>query len=1190
MICSSCNTVNEAGRKFCGNCGARLAVSCPSCGSPNSPGTRFCGECGTLLTDGPTAAAADGTAAGDPAASDPAASNAATPRDQAERRLVSVLFADLVGFTTLSEARDAEAVRDLLSRYFERASAIVQEYGGTVEKFIGDAVMAVWGTPTAHEDDAERSVRAALDLVEAVRRLGQEMDADLQLRAGVLSGEAAVTVGATNQGMVAGDLVNTASRLQSAAAPGSVLVGEATYRAASGAISFEPAGDRDLKGKAAPVAAYRALRVVAKRGGIGRSDQLEAPFVGRTAELRLLKDFHAATGEERRPRLVSIMGQGGIGKSRLVWEFQKYLDGVTEVAYWHYGRSPAYGEGITFWALAEMVRGRAGIVEGEDPTQARAKLSSTLDEFVTDAAERQWIEPRLLQLLGLEETSGANRERETLFTAWRTFFERIAERGTVLLVFEDLQWADAGLLDFIDHVLDWSRDRPLYLITLARPELLERRPDWGAGRRNFTSLLLDPLDDDAMRELLRGLVPGLPDSVVDGILERAEGIPLYAVETVRMLLDEGRIERIGDSFQPVGDAQPLSIPATLQGLIAARLDGLDPADRSLLQAASVMGKTFSLDAAADVSGEDRDALTSRLRSLVRRELLTLEADPRSPERGQYGFVQGLIREVAYGGLGRRDRRRLHLAAARHFETLGDDGIAGVLAEHYVAAYHAQPDGPEGDAVAAQARVALRGAAERAASLGSHNQAATYFEQALEVTSNPDEQAQLHKAAGDAGRLGAGGTEEGMLAHYRAALELVSNGDDRIRQLEATTDLGRGMGWTGHSERAVALMEQALADFADLDGTAEWVRLNTELSRVYMLVGSTVKALARIEQVLPLAERLELRREVLELLVTRGATLANHRRLGEAIVLLIGAVSQARSLQLPGLELRAAVNLSYATAAEDALLSHRVAREGLELARHLGLGSQAAYLLNNASDTAVRIGEWDWYAEQLGDDSVADDSAPFGRLIHRARLRAFRGLESDALVAEAAAFLEGRTEIQAFSMLDDIRGDVAMVGGRFEEARRFAISSYERVDSPDSTARSNAGRFSIWLHDADSVARMLDEQRQVPGAMARISELELQAGLAALEGRTREAIGVFREVMARCRSAGVRFDLAIAGLTMVYALGTAHPEVREAAAEAREIFTQLGATPFLALLDAAEAAKPAAVVERPALEPRVSSTR
>jgi class 3 adenylate cyclase/tetratricopeptide (TPR) repeat protein len=1159
LNCPSCNAANEPGRKFCGECGARLALTCASCGSPNTPGQRFCGECGAPLTEALAVAPASTAAPLAPASA-----------QQAERRLVSVMFADLVGFTTLSEVRDAEAVRDLLSRYFESASAIVQEYGGTVEKFIGDAVMAVWGTPTAHEDDAERSVRAALDLVDAVRRLGQEIDADLQLRAGVLSGEAAVTVGATNQGMVAGDLVNTASRLQSAAAPGTVLVGEATYRAASGAISFEPAGDRDLKGKAAPVAAYRALRVVAKRGGIGRSDQLEAPFVGRRAELRMLKDFHAATGEERRPRLVSIMGQGGIGKSRLVWEFQKYLDGVTEVAYWHYGRSPAYGEGITFWALAEMVRGRAGIAEGEDPADARAKLSATLDEFVTDADERRWIEPGLLQLLGLEEAAGTVRQRETLFAAWRTFFERIAEHGTVLLVFEDLQWADAGMLDFIDHVLDWSRDRPLYLITLARPELLDRRPDWGAGRRNFTSLLLDPLGDDDMRELLRGLVPGLPDNVATGILERAEGIPLYAVETVRMLLDEGRIERVGDGFRPVGDAQPLSIPATLQGLIAARLDGLDPADRSLLQAASVMGKTFSLDAAADVSGEDRETLAARLRSLVRRELLTLEADPRSPERGQYGFVQGLIREVAYGGLGRRDRRRLHLAAARHFETLGDEGIAGVLAEHYVAAYHAQPDGPEGDAVAAQARVALRGAAERAVSLGSYNQAASYFEQALEVTTGPAEQAQLHTAAGDAYRL-SGATSERMLGHFRAALDLVSQTDNRARRLDATTDLGRATGWAGDSEPATAIMEQALADFADLDGTPEWVRLNTELSRVYMLLGRSAEALACGERVLPLAERLELRSEVLELLVTRGATLASVGRLEEAIVLLLGAVSQGRSLQLPGLELRARVNLSYATAAEDPQLSYSVAREGLELARHLGLRSQGNYLLNNASESAMQIGEWDWVTEQFSQAADGEhEDAPFAPRLLQARIAGFRGMESDGLLAEAAAFIAGHTEIQGFSMLDDVRSEVAMARGEFEESRRLAISSYERMSAPDSKARARAGRLSVWLHDGESVARILDEQRQVPGAMARISEIELQAGIAALAGRSRKAIGLFRDALMRLRSAGIRFELAVAALTMVYALGSDHSEVREAAAEAREIFTQLGATPLLALLDAAEA--------------------
>jgi class 3 adenylate cyclase len=518
VICESCGTANDPGRSFCRECGSRLAVTCAACGASNSPDDKFCGKCGTSLEA--TAAAADGF----PAAAQTAAQPGSQPAG-AERRVVSVLFADLVGFTSLAESRDSEVVRDFQARYFETASQIIERYGGTVEKYIGDAVMAVWGAPQAHEDDAERAVRAGLDLVDAVRELGDELGAELSARAGVLTGEAAVSVGAgaRNQGMVTGDLVNTASRLQSAAPAGGVLVGETTFQSASGAIAFEAAGEQVLKGKVSPVPAYRALRVVARRGGAGRSEQLEAPFVGRQAELRLLKDFHMATAAERRPRLVSIMGQGGIGKTRLVWEFQKYMDGLTEVVYWHQGRSPAYGEGITFWALAEMVRARIGVAEGEDAPTVRARLGESLANWVPDESERRWVEPKLLQLLGVEGSAREQPDRESLFAAWRTFFERIAEQGVVVLVFEDLQWADGGLLDFIDHVLDWSRDRPIYLVTMARPELLDRRPACGAGRRSFTSLVLEPLSEAVMSELLSGLVPGLPVKVAARILERAEG-------------------------------------------------------------------------------------------------------------------------------------------------------------------------------------------------------------------------------------------------------------------------------------------------------------------------------------------------------------------------------------------------------------------------------------------------------------------------------------------------------------------------------------------------------------------------------------------------------------------------------------------------------------------------------------------
>ena len=337
MICLNCGTDNPAGSKFCNDCGERLSVVCPSCGTANQLGARFCHECGTAL--GGEARAAGAVSAATAAGASAARPRPATTEPEAERRLVTVLFADLVGFTPFAEERDAEEVRETLSRYFDLSQQVIARYGGTVEKFIGDAVMAVWGAPVAFEDDAERAVRAGLELIDAVQALG----GGIQARAGVLTGEAAVTIGATNQGMVAGDIVNTASRLQSAAAPGTVLVGEATQRAASGAVVFEPAGEQVLKGKAAPVPAWRALRVVAERGGRNRAETLEAPFVGRDVELRLLKDLFHATGRERRARLVSITGIGGIGKSRLAWEFLKYIDGLVETVWWHHGRSPAYG-------------------------------------------------------------------------------------------------------------------------------------------------------------------------------------------------------------------------------------------------------------------------------------------------------------------------------------------------------------------------------------------------------------------------------------------------------------------------------------------------------------------------------------------------------------------------------------------------------------------------------------------------------------------------------------------------------------------------------------------------------------------------------------------------------------------------------------------------------------------------------
>ena len=708
---------------------------------------------------------------------------------------MSVLFADLVGFTPFAEGRDAEDVRETLSRYFDLASDVITRYGGTVEKFIGDAVMAVWGAPVAREDDAERSVRAALDLVDAVRTLGPQM----QARAGVLTGEAAVTIGATNQGMVAGDLVNTASRLQSVAPPGSVLVGEATQRASSKAIAFESVGEATLKGKVAPVPAWRALRVVAEVGGRNRSGTQEAPFVGRHEELRLLKDLFHATTREGRTRLVSVIGPAGIGKTRLAWEFLKYVDGMVDTVWWHEGRSPAYGDGISFWALGEMVRARAGLLETDDEATTRAKVAATVAQWVPDEQERRGIELALLALLGVESGIGPDQ----LFGAWRTFFERVAATAPVVMVFEDFHFADSGLIDFVDHLVAWSRDMPIYVVTLSRPELLDKRPDWGAGKRSFTSVYLEPLSEAAMRELLAGLVPGLPEPVVRAIVGRADGIPLYAVETVRMLLAEGRLTLDEGGYRPTGDLTNLAVPETLTALIAARLDGLDPTDRALIQDAAVLGQSFTPVAVAAVAGIDVPLVEPRLGGLVRRELLTLDVNPRSPERGQYAFVQALIREVAYNTLARKDRKTRHLAAARFFESLGSDELAGALAGHYLAAHANATDGPEAEALAGQARIALRAAAERAAGLGSNEQAVMFLEQVLSVTTDPAERALTWRRAAELAEMGA--DPEVAERYLRSAVEWYRSSGDEDAEASTVAQLGRVLVSADRLDQAIEVL-------------------------------------------------------------------------------------------------------------------------------------------------------------------------------------------------------------------------------------------------------------------------------------------------------------------------------------------------------------------------------------------------
>ncbi len=1172
MICTKCGTENQPGARFCMECATPFAATCPNCGAANLPAAKFCSECATPLTGSTPRTVA---APIPPAVARSDDASEAT----AERRLVSVLFADLVGFTAYSEARDAEEVRELQTRYFELVREIIARYGGVVEKFIGDAVMALWGAPVAREDDAERAVRAGLDLVGAVRGLGPGIAA----RAGILTGEAAVTLGATGQGMVSGDMVNTASRLQSAAAPSTVLVGEATQRAADRAIVFEPAADQTLKGKASPVPAWRAVRVVAQRGGVGRSETLEAPFVGRDEELRQLKDLFHATGREGRARLVSVIGPAGIGKSRLAWEFLKYIDGLLESVWWHDGRSPAYGEGITFWALGEMVRGRAGLQETDDEPTTRARIAAMLEQHVPDEAERAWIAPALLSLLGIESGVGSDQ----LFGAWRTFFERLAASGPVVMVFEDLHFADSGLLDFIDHMMEWSRTVPILVLTLARPELLERRPDWGAGKRSFTSVHLEPLPIEAMRELLAGLVPGLQESARDAIVARADGIPLYAVETVRMLLAQGRLVLKDGVYQPVDDLTALAVPETLTALISARLDELDAADRGLVADAAVLGQTFTLAGVAAISGVDPVALEPRLRALVRRELLVQMVDPRSPERGQYGFVQALIREVAYNTLAKRDRKIRHLAAARFFESLDTDELAGALAGHYLAAQGYATEGPEADALAAQARVALRGAAERAAALGSHAQAIALLERALAVSPAATDRAELHERALASAMVGL--VPEVAFRHALGALEARRELDDREAIALAIAAHARALAlFLDDGDRMLEIMVPAWEEFSDLESTAAGVTLMLELGRAYAHRDDLL-AYSWFERAMPVAERLGLLAESADGLMRLSSALLRLNRPRQALIMMRGTHELAVTNDLADVDRRTRTMLTFYEQFADPAAGLAMAREGLEIARRQGSSLGGFLMVGNAVSCAIRTGEWAWASALLEEWLLNEITGAFylELYVDRAVLTSLRGGDGSSDLAEAERLQPGLEDSQYDSYCHWGRAWAAFAAGHLGDARREAEAAAQATEYFVPISLPIAARAALWEADAGGAEAILKTMRGsvVLGQANGLDMLTVRAGIAALEGHRTDAIAAYREALRGWRQLGLAFDEALATIDLAILLAPSEREMAEAASlieAARETLTRLGAAPLLARLEATKAVAPPDLVAPEAL--------
>jgi class 3 adenylate cyclase/tetratricopeptide (TPR) repeat protein len=672
-------------------------LTCPTCGHENADGARFCSSCGTRLEQ----------------AAEPA---------REERKVVTVLFADLVGFTSRAEQLDPEDVRAVLEPYHARLRTELERRGGTVEKFIGDAVVALFGAPTAHEDDPERAVRAALAIRDSIREEGE-----LQVRIGITTGEALVALGARpseGEGMASGDVVNTAARLQSAAPVNAILVDEATHRATRQPISYEPKDAVEAKGKAEPVPVWEVIEARSRYGvDVARSGG--APLVGREHESELLRGALQRARQEESTQLVTLVGVPGIGKSRLVSELFAALDREPDIMYWRQGRCLPYGEGVTYWALAEMIKAHAGILETDTVEQVEEKLSEVVAEALDGTSDRHWVEGHLRPLVGraAEEHSGGDRQPEA-FAAWRRFFEALAERNPLILVFEDLHWADESLLDFVDHLVDWATGVPMLVVCTARPELLSRRPAWGGGKSNAATVSLSPLSDDDTARLVHALLERavLPADVQTTLIERAGGNPLYAEEFARMA------DEVGES------AGELRLPESVQGLIAARLDALPVEEKLLLQDAAVVGKVFWIGALTQVGGRDRDEAELLLHRLERKEFVRRDRRSSVGEESQYAFSHLLVGDVAYSQIPRAARSKKHQAAAEWIESLGrPEDHAEMLAHHYLTALELdRAAGVEAGDLATRARFRLREAGDRAYALSAFPAARRFYGAAVEL--------------------------------------------------------------------------------------------------------------------------------------------------------------------------------------------------------------------------------------------------------------------------------------------------------------------------------------------------------------------------------------------------------------------------------------------------------------------------
>ena len=939
---------------------------CPACGKETPEGFPRCAHCGAEL--------------------------AAPAPAREERKVVSVLFADLVGFTSKAERLDPEDVRATLSPYYARLREELERHGGTVEKFIGDAVMALFGAPVAHEDDPERAVRAALAIRDWVRDEEQ-----LQVRIAVNTGEALISLGARpveGEGMAAGDVVNSAARLQSAAPVNGILVGERTYRATQHAIDYRELEPVVAKGKEEPLPVWEAVEA-RSRFGLDVPHEARTPLVGRERELEILRAAFGRVRDEHAPQLVTLVGVPGVGKSRLLYELSSDVETDPELIYWRQGRSLPYGEGLSFWALAEMVKAHAGILDTDDENAAEEKLATAVSGLVPEQ-EADWVRGHLAGLAGVGEESQV--ERGEAFAAWRRFFEALAEQRPLVLVFEDLHWADEGLLDFVDHLVDWASGVPVFVLATARPELLDRRPGWGGGKHNATTLSLSALSEDDTARLIGSLLgsPVIEAGHQAELVERVGGNPLYAEQYVQMLGERA-------------EGEDLPLPESIQGIVGARVDALSAQEKQLLQDAAVIGKVFWPGAAATLAGSS-EPLDALLHSLVRKQFIRRDRRSSVADETQYAFLHLLLRDVAYSQIPRAARAEKHVRAASWIEGLGrvDDHIE-MLAHHYVTALETtRAAGQDSAEIIESARTALERAGDRARSLHSYGTAAQLYRQALELWPEEASEERANLMFGLA-RASFDGDEEGREEAVKGAREAMLAVGDAARAAELETLLGQVAWMAGDTERCMAHLARAEELVGDLPPSPGKARVLSQAARFRALGGEDVETDAR--NALALAEQLgldELRANILVTIAHMRADAGDPAAREYAEEALRIAPAEAFPVRIRALSSLASI----ADWSGDLQEANRFAETADELARRFAGVASARWTRGNVITIYFHIGEWDRLARET-DDFLAQ-SAALGPHYHdaqvrlsRALLRCARGDDAGALADASEALARAR---------------------------------------------------------------------------------------------------------------------------------------------------------------------------------------